>query len=235
MHIFRLRRGVSECRARVVEAGLIQCQIADRAQAEELVGLAERTGTVLQVGHIERFNPAYEELRSRTVNPKFVECERHGTFTGRSTDIGAVLDLMIHDLDLLLDLIGGPVVEIQALAATVFGGHEDLLHARLARGGHHRQNALRMAQSAVARQLAQEHRPAVRALQHPLLVPEIEIPPNGRFRRLDRADQVVERHDALRAQGLPPTQTLAREEQVSAGTVKHWLRKAREAGMGEES
>src|SRR5262249_34353449 len=85
----------------------------------------------LQVGHIERFNPAYEELRRRPVTPKFVEVERHGTFTGRSTDIGAVLDLMIHDLDLLLDLIGEPVVEVQALGMTVFGKHEDMANARL--------------------------------------------------------------------------------------------------------
>jgi predicted dehydrogenase len=100
-------------------------------EANELVALARKSQTILQVGHIERFNPAYEELCSRTINPKFVECERHGTFTGRSTDIGAVLDLMIHDLDLLLDMVGGPVVEVQALAATVFGGHEDLANARL--------------------------------------------------------------------------------------------------------
>jgi len=100
-------------------------------QANDLVALSHKHRTILQVGHIERFNPAYEELRSRTINPKFVECERHGTFTGRSTDIGAVLDLMIHDLDLLLDLVGGPVLDVQALAATVFGGHEDLANARL--------------------------------------------------------------------------------------------------------
>ncbi|HEV3142254.1 MAG TPA: Gfo/Idh/MocA family oxidoreductase [Gemmataceae bacterium] len=100
-------------------------------QANDLVALARKHRTILQVGHIERFNPAYEELRGRSINPKFVECERHGTFTGRSTDIGAVLDLMIHDLDLLLDLVGGPVVDVQALAATVFGGHEDLANARL--------------------------------------------------------------------------------------------------------
>src|SRR5262249_59871206 len=85
----------------------------------------------LQVGHIERFNPAYEELRRRPVTPKFVEVERHGTFTGRSTDIGAVLDLMIHDLDLLIDLIDEPVVEVRALGMTVFGKHEDMASAWL--------------------------------------------------------------------------------------------------------
>jgi len=101
------------------------------AEADELVALAQRHGAILQVGHIERFNPAYEELRRRPITPKFVEVERHGCFTGRSTDIGAVLDLMIHDLDLLLDLIGEPVVEVHALGMTVFGKHEDMASAQL--------------------------------------------------------------------------------------------------------
>jgi predicted dehydrogenase len=100
-------------------------------EARELVDLSRRHETILQVGHIERFNPAYEELRSRPITPKFIEMERHGTFTGRSTDIGVVLDLMIHDLDLLLDLVGGPVAEIEAIGATTFGGHEDMVNARL--------------------------------------------------------------------------------------------------------
>jgi predicted dehydrogenase len=100
-------------------------------QAGELVDLARGRGTLLQVGHIERFNPAFEELRARPLCPKFIECERHGTYTGRSTDIGAVLDLMIHDLDLLLDLVGDEVQEVQAVGASVFGGHEDMVNARL--------------------------------------------------------------------------------------------------------
>jgi predicted dehydrogenase len=100
-------------------------------EASELVDLANQNRTILQVGHIERFNPAYQNLRSRRINPKFVEVERHGAFTGRSTDIGAVMDLMIHDLDLLLDLIGQPVEEVQALGMTVFGRHEDMANARL--------------------------------------------------------------------------------------------------------
>lgn len=100
-------------------------------EANQLVETAREYRTILQVGHIERFNPAYEELRARPIRPKFVECERHGTYTGRSTDIGAVLDLMIHDLDLLLDLVAAPVDDVQAVGATVFGGHEDMVNARL--------------------------------------------------------------------------------------------------------
>lgn len=103
----------------------------NRAEAEAIVALAEETGTLVQVGHVERFNPAFEELQRRPIRPKFVECVRASTFTGRSTDIGAVLDIMIHDLDLLLTLVGSPVENVEALGVTVFGGHEDLVNARL--------------------------------------------------------------------------------------------------------
>jgi predicted dehydrogenase len=101
------------------------------ADAETLVDLAEKTGTLLQVGHIERFNPAFEELLRRPLQPKFVTCERLGPFTGRSTDIGVVLDLMIHDLDLLLTLVKSPVTAVQAMGISLFGGHEDVANARL--------------------------------------------------------------------------------------------------------
>jgi predicted dehydrogenase len=101
------------------------------AEADDLIALASAAGVPLQVGHIERFNPAFEELVKRPIRPKFVEAERHGPFTGRSVDIGAVLDLMIHDLDLLLALVGGPVANVAAVGAAVFGGHEDMVNARL--------------------------------------------------------------------------------------------------------
>ncbi len=104
---------------------------ADVTQAAELVELARRQAVVLQVGHIERFNPAFEELTRRPFRPRFVSCERIGPFTGRSTDIGAVLDLMIHDLDLLLALVQCPVREVEALGLSVLGGHEDVAQARL--------------------------------------------------------------------------------------------------------
>ncbi len=100
-------------------------------QAEDLVALAARHQALLQVGHIERFNPAYEELRRRPLQPKYITCERYGGFTGRSTDIGVVLDLMIHDLDLVLDLVQAPVLHVEALGVAVLGGHEDLAQARL--------------------------------------------------------------------------------------------------------
>jgi predicted dehydrogenase len=102
------------------------------AEAKDLVELAQRKGTILQVGHIERFNPAFEALVQRPLQPKYIECERLGRFTGRSVDIGAVLDLMIHDLDLLLSLVRSPVQSVHAIGAAVFGGQEDLVNARLA-------------------------------------------------------------------------------------------------------
>jgi predicted dehydrogenase len=100
-------------------------------QAEELVGLARRKGAVLQVGHVERFNHAFEELQRRPLRPKFIAARRCGPFTGRSTDVGAVLDLMIHDIDLVLALVRAPVRRVEALGASVLGGHEDLAQARL--------------------------------------------------------------------------------------------------------
>jgi predicted dehydrogenase len=100
-------------------------------QAEDLVLLARQQRLILQVGHIERFNPALEALQSYSFQPKFVECERQASFAGRSTDIGVVLDLMIHDLDVLLSLIQAPVASVEALGVAVFGGHEDIANARL--------------------------------------------------------------------------------------------------------
>jgi predicted dehydrogenase len=100
-------------------------------QARDLVELARRRGTVIQVGHIERFNPAFEELLRRPLEPLVVSCQRLSSFTGRSTDIGAVLDLMIHDLDLLLALVSAPVREVEAVGLTLLGGHEDVAHAHL--------------------------------------------------------------------------------------------------------
>ncbi|MBY0527688.1 MAG: Gfo/Idh/MocA family oxidoreductase [Gemmataceae bacterium] len=101
------------------------------AQAEELLGLARQHSALVQVGHIERFNPAFEEIQRRPLQPKFIESQRVGPFTGRSTDIGVVLDLMIHDLDLLLTLVKSPVQRVEAIGATMLGGHEDVVHARI--------------------------------------------------------------------------------------------------------
>lgn len=104
---------------------------ASVAEADELVNLAREQGVPLAVGHIERFNPAFEELQSRPMRPKFITCERLGAYTGRSTDIGAVLDLMIHDIDLLRAMVPAPVASVSALGVSLFSKHEDIANARI--------------------------------------------------------------------------------------------------------
>jgi predicted dehydrogenase len=101
------------------------------AEAEELVDLANARGATLQVGHIERFNPALSALDGLRLRPKYIAAERLGLYTFRSTDIGVVLDLMIHDLDLILALAAAPVRSVSALGVSVFGRHEDVAHARI--------------------------------------------------------------------------------------------------------
>jgi predicted dehydrogenase len=118
-----LRRGI----ALLIEKPLA----ADLAQADEMVALACKHGALVQVGHIERFNPAFEELQRLPLRPRYVHAERCGGFSGRSTDIGVVLDLMIHDLDLVLTLVGAPVRRAEALGVCVLGGQEDIAQARL--------------------------------------------------------------------------------------------------------
>jgi len=89
---------------------------ADAAQAEELRSLAHHHGCLLQVGHIERFNPAFHALHKAIVGPRFLRFERRSPFTGRGTDVDVFCDLMIHDLDLALALTGAPVRSVEARA-----------------------------------------------------------------------------------------------------------------------
>lgn len=104
---------------------------ADVELADDLVGRARASGAVLQAGHIERFNPAFNELIRHPLRPKYISCERCSGFSGRSTDIGVVLDLMIHDLDLVLALVKSPVTSVWAMGAAALGGHEDIARARV--------------------------------------------------------------------------------------------------------
>ncbi len=100
-------------------------------QAEQLVEKSEQKGLILQVGHVERFNPAFTAAEPKILNPKYFEATRTSGYTFRSTDIGVVLDLMIHDLDLVLTLAESRVVEVYALGISVLGMHEDMAQARL--------------------------------------------------------------------------------------------------------
>ena len=101
------------------------------SEAEQLVNLARRRQTVLQVGHVERFNPAFTRVRARLADPKYIEARRHSAFTFRSIDVGVVLDLMIHDIDAALSLIRSPVVKVDALGIAVLSEFEDMASARL--------------------------------------------------------------------------------------------------------
>jgi predicted dehydrogenase len=104
---------------------------ATRLEADALVDAARRHGAILQVGHVERFNPALRAALPYLGGAKYIEAVRAGSFSFRSTDIGVVLDLMIHDLDVALSLVRSPVKTIAALGLAVLGRHEDVAHARL--------------------------------------------------------------------------------------------------------
>jgi predicted dehydrogenase len=105
-------------------------------EAEALVELARSKGCVLQVGHLERFNPAVMAAVDRLKTPRFVESHRLAPFKQRGTDVSVVLDLMIHDIDLIQELVGEPIESIDAVGATVFSGETDIVNARLRfRGG----------------------------------------------------------------------------------------------------
>jgi len=101
------------------------------AEAQDLVAAARSAGAVLQVGHVERFNPAMVAARPHLGPPKYIEAVRRSGFSFRSTDIGVVLDLMVHDIDLVLSLVRSPVREVEALGLALFGQHEDVANARL--------------------------------------------------------------------------------------------------------
>lgn len=101
------------------------------AQAGKLIELSKKHKTVLQVGHIERFNPAFAAARPFIDGPKFIECHRLSPFSFRSTDIDIVLDLMIHDIDLILSIVKSPVKKIDAVGVRIISGKNDLANARL--------------------------------------------------------------------------------------------------------
>jgi predicted dehydrogenase len=109
---------------------------ADSREGREMVEESARTGLVLQVGHIERFNGAFEAASRIVERPMFIECHRLGTFTPRGTDVSVVVDLMIHDIDLVLSLLGEErLVELRASGAGVLTDSPDIVNARLEFGG----------------------------------------------------------------------------------------------------
>lgn len=101
------------------------------AEANELVQLARRRQLVLQVGHVERFNPALVSVQDALQDAKFIDARRQSGYTFRSTDVGVVMDLMIHDIDVALSLVKSPVTRVEAVGVSVLGDHEDMASARL--------------------------------------------------------------------------------------------------------
>ena len=111
---------------------LIEKPITDNTeQALELAALAKSKKLVLQVGHIERFNPVMSLLEERLTSPRFIEAHRLSPFPNRSIDIGVVLDLMIHDIEIVLNLVRSPIESIDAVGVPVLTRREDIANARL--------------------------------------------------------------------------------------------------------
>jgi len=113
-------------------ACLIEKPIAGSVQeAAELAEFAKQHQCVLQVGHTERFNPAVRAVSAMPITPRFIEVSRVSPMTFRSLDVGVVMDMMIHDLDVVLSLVGRPIVDVQAVGISVLGENEDICDARL--------------------------------------------------------------------------------------------------------
>jgi predicted dehydrogenase len=104
---------------------------ATLAQADEVAALAAERGLVLQVGHLERFSAAFRALEGRVGPPLYIEATRIAPFKQRGTDVSVILDLMIHDLDLVLALVDSPIESVDAVGAAVASAHEDIANARL--------------------------------------------------------------------------------------------------------
>ena len=124
-----------ELASKFLKAGchvLVEKPITDEAdQAAELVQLAQEYDRVLQVGHVERFNPVFDYLQSVAKEPRFIETHRLSPYPARSMDIGVVLDLMIHDLDIVLAFVDSPVKEVDGVGVPVLSASEDIANARL--------------------------------------------------------------------------------------------------------
>ena len=100
-------------------------------QAEELIQIARKKNLILQVGHIERFNPAFRAIENIKLEPKFIESHRLSSFVERGTDVAVILDLMIHDLDLILYLVKDKIKSVEASGVAVITETEDIANARI--------------------------------------------------------------------------------------------------------
>lgn len=127
-HITVARMLVSAGKSVLIEKPLTN----DLAAAMELIELARRHHVTVQVGHTERFNPAVVAMKKHAIRPKFIESHRISPFTFRSSDVGVVLDMMIHDIDIVLMLAGQTeVAHVEAVGVSVIGNTEDIANARV--------------------------------------------------------------------------------------------------------
>jgi len=101
------------------------------AEADDLLHLAAGRGAILQVGHVERFNQALVALGTRIHSPRFIESHRLGAFTGRATDVDVVLDLMIHDLDIIASLVQSDLASVEAVGVPILSEQVDIANARV--------------------------------------------------------------------------------------------------------
>lgn len=111
----------------LVEKPISECY----EDAQAMIGLAQECNVILQVGHIERFNPVLRQLEERMNQPRFIESHRLSPFPNRSMDIGVVLDVMIHDIEIVLHLVKSPLVQVDAVGIPVLTKREDIANARL--------------------------------------------------------------------------------------------------------
>ncbi len=113
-------------------ACLVEKPIADSVtEAEALLGCARSSGALLSVGHTERFNPVVRAIQRLNIRPRYIESQRISPFRFRSADIGVVADMMIHDIDIILHLVGSRPVKVDAVGVNVLARHEDVANARV--------------------------------------------------------------------------------------------------------
>ncbi|MEI6409247.1 MAG: Gfo/Idh/MocA family oxidoreductase, partial [Bacteroidota bacterium] len=124
-----------ELAAKAIKAGkhvFIEKPVTETvAEGAALLELAARFGVKVQVGHVERFNPAFSALKGMTLNPMFIESHRLAAFQPRGTDVSVILDLMIHDLDLILHLVQSPVSDVSASGVAVLSNTVDIANVRV--------------------------------------------------------------------------------------------------------
>ncbi len=172
------------------------------AEADALLELARSRSLVLQVGHLQRFNPAFQALAADGRRPLFIDIERLAPFKARSTDVDVVLDLMIHDLDLVLALAKAPVEQVSACGFRVLTGAVDIANARIefADGCIASVSASRVSQLPVRKLRVFRHDAYVSADLQGQKLRHVRKGVAGSNAAIEESEQVFERADELRAQ-----------------------------------